>query len=374
MHIGAPRQQNSLESRVPLTPPVVKRLVDIGHSVTVERGAGERAGHLDAEYTEAGAALSDGNTVWGADFVATIERPEASVLGPDVAFIGQISPFDDPEAMKALAATGATIFAFEAVPRTSRAQVVDALSSQASAAGYQAVLEAARLSDRFFPMLTTAAGTLRPAKVVVLGAGVAGLQAVATARRLGAVVSAFDVRAEAREQVESLGASFIAVDLEAQDASTSGGYAKEVAEDQQRRIIEGLEPHIAEADAVITTAAIPGRPAPLLITAQGVSSMRPGAVIIDVAASTGGNCELTRPGETVVVDRVTIVGDTDLVSRVANHASQMYARNVASFIDLITDPETTELRLDFDDDIVADSCIARGGALVHPRLAGDGGN
>ena len=374
MHIGAPRQQNSLESRVPLTPPVVKRLVDIGHSVTVERGAGERAGHLDAEYTEAGATLSDGNTVWGADFVATIERPEASVLGPDVAFIGQISPFDDPEAMKALAATGATIFAFEAVPRTSRAQVVDALSSQASAAGYQAVLEAARLSDRFFPMLTTAAGTLRPAKVVVLGAGVAGLQAVATARRLGAVVSAFDVRAEAREQVESLGASFIAVDLEAQDASTSGGYAKEVAEDQQRRIIEGLEPHIAEADAVITTAAIPGRPAPLLITAQGVSSMRPGAVIIDVAASTGGNCELTRPGETVVVDRVTIVGDTDLVSRVANHASQMYARNVASFIDLITDPETTELRLDFDDDIVADSCIARGGALVHPRLAGDEGS
>lgn len=374
MHIGAPRQQNSLESRVPLTPPVVKRLVDIGHSVTVERGAGERAGHLDAEYTEAGATLSDGNTVWGADFVATIERPEVAVLGPDVAFIGQISPFDDPEAMKALADTGATIFAFEAVPRTSRAQVVDALSSQASAAGYQAVLEAARLSDRFFPMLTTAAGTLRPAKVVVLGAGVAGLQAVATARRLGAVVSAFDVRAEAREQVESLGASFIAVDLEAQDASTSGGYAKEVAEDQQRRIIEGLEPHIAEADAVITTAAIPGRPAPLLITEQGVSSMRPGAVIIDVAASTGGNCELTRPGETVVVDRVTIVGDTDLVSRVANHASQMYARNVASFIDLITDPETTELRLDFDDDIVADSCIARGGALVHPRLAGGEGS
>lgn len=374
MHIGAPRQQNSLESRVPLTPPVVKRLVDIGHSVTVERGAGERAGHLDAEYTEAGAALGDGATVWGADFVATIERPEASVLGPDVVFIGQISPFDDPEAMKALAATGATIFAFEAVPRTSRAQVVDALSSQASVAGYQAVLEAARLSDRFFPMLTTAAGTLRPAKVVVLGAGVAGLQAVATARRLGAVVSAFDVRADAREQVESLGASFIALDLEAQDASTSGGYAKEVAEDQQRRIIEGLEPHIADADAVITTAAIPGRPAPLLITAQGVSSMRPGAVIVDVAASTGGNCELTRPGETVVVDRVTIVGDTDLVSRVANHASQMYARNVASFIDLITDPETTELRLDFDDDIVADSCIARGGSLVHPRLAGDEGS
>lgn len=374
MHIGAPRQQNPLESRVPLTPAVVKRLIDLGHSVTVERDAGDRAGHPDAEYVEAGAALGDGAAVWGADFVATIERPEASVLGPDAAFIGQISPFDDPDVMQELAVTGASIFAFEAVPRTSRAQVVDALSSQASVAGYQAALEAARLSDRFFPMLTTAAGTLRPAKVVVLGAGVAGLQAVATARRLGAVVSAFDIRADAREQVESLGASFIAVDLEAQDASTSGGYAKEVAEDQQRRIIEGLEPHVTGADAVITTAAIPGRPAPLLITAQGVASMRPGAVIVDVAASTGGNCELTSPGETIVVDRVTIVGDTDLVSRVANHASQMYARNVASFVDLITDTETTELRLDFDDDIVAGSCIARDGALVHPRLAGDGGN
>lgn len=353
---------------MPITPSVAQRLTNKGHAVTVEGEAGVRAGHPDSEYSAAGAEIGDGPTVWAADFVATIERPPTGLIQPSSALIGLIGPFDDPDAMEELAATGATVFAFEAVPRTSRAQVVDALSSQAAAAGYQATLEAASLSDRFFPMLTTAAGTLRPATVIVLGAGVAGLQAVATARRLGAVVSAFDVRAEAREQVESLGASFIELDLEPQDASASGGYAKEVAEDQQQRIVEGLQPYIAEADAVITTAAIPGRPAPLLISEAGVASMRPGAVIVDVAASTGGNCASTRPGETVVVDHVTIVGDTDLVSRVANHASQMYARNVMSFIELITDEDTGAIRLDFDDDIVDGACIARDGAVVHPRL------
>ena len=368
MHIGVPRQSNPLESRVPITPVVVQRLIKGGHTVTVERDAGARAGYPDAEYTAAGAEIADAPSVWNAELIATIERPQPDLLKPGSAVMGLISPFDDPDAMNDLAATGATVFAFEAVPRTSRAQVVDALSSQAAAAGYQAALEAASLSDRFFPMLTTAAGTLRPATVIVLGAGVAGLQAVATARRLGAVVSAFDVRAEAREQVESLGASFIELDLEPQDASASGGYAREVAQDQQQRIVEGLQSYISEADAVITTAAIPGRPAPLLISEAGVASMRPGAVIVDVAASTGGNCALTQPGETVVVDNVTIVGDTDLVSRVANHASQMYARNVMSFIELITDPETGGIHLDFDDDIVEGSCIARDGAVVHPRL------
>lgn len=374
MRIGVPSQHTAQEARVAITPDVAKRLIAAGHAVVVESGAGVGADYLDDEYRGAGASIAGAGDVWACDFVATIERPSPSVLEPSTAMIGLIAPFDEPDEMKALAETGATIFALEAVPRTSRAQTVDALSSQAAVAGYQAVLEAASASDRFFPMLTTAAGTIRPAKVVVLGAGVAGLQAIATARRLGAVVSAFDVRAAAAEQVESLGASFITVDTETQDAAESGGYAREVAADEQQQIIDGLAPHLTTADAVITTAAIPGMPAPLLIEARTVHAMRPGAVIVDVAAATGGNCELTKPGETVEVDGVRIIGNTDLVSRVANHASQMYARNVMAFIELITDPDTSELRIDYSDDIVDGACIARGGNVVHPRLQPVEGN
>lgn len=374
MRIGVPSQQSASEARVAITPDVAKRLVTAGHAVLVESGAGTRAGYLDDEYEQAGASIGGSAEVWACEFVATIERPATSQLSPSTAMIGLIAPFDDPDAMRSLAGTGATVFALEAVPRTSRAQTVDALSSQAAVAGYQAVLEAATASDRFFPMLTTAAGTMRPAKVVVLGAGVAGLQAIATARRLGAVVSAFDVRAAAGEQVESLGATFITIDTAAQDSSESGGYAREVEADEQQRIIDGLAPHLATADAVITTAAIPGRPAPLLIEENAVRSMRPGAVIVDVAASTGGNCALTHPGQTIEVAGVRIIGDTDLVSRVANHASQMYARNVMSFIELITDPETSELRIDYSDDIVEGACIARGGVVVHPRLQPEEGS
>lgn len=368
MRIGVPAQQSNDELRVAITPDVAKRLIASGHELMIETGAGSKAGYPDAQYQDVGATVTTAEQVWSCDFVTTIERPSPSDLGPAVAVIGMIAPFDDPDEMKPLADTGATIFALEAVPRTSRAQTVDALSSQASVAGYQAVLEAAASSDRFFPMLTTAAGTIRPSKVVVLGAGVAGLQAIATARRLGAVVSAFDVRSAAAEQVESLGASFITVETEPQDASDSGGYAREVEADQQERIIAGLAPHLVDADAVITTAAIPGRPAPLLIRADTVRAMRPGAVIVDISASTGGNCELTRPGETIDVDGVLIIGATDLVSRVANHASQMYARNVMAFIELITDPDSKELRLDYSDDIVEGACIARSGEVVHPRL------
>jgi NAD(P) transhydrogenase subunit alpha len=368
MRIGVPAQQSNDELRVAITPDVAKRLIASGHELMIETGAGSKAGYPDAQYQDVGATVTTAEQVWSCDFVTTIERPSPSDLGPAVAVIGMIAPFDDPDEMKPLADTGATIFALEAVPRTSRAQTVDALSSQASVAGYQAVLEAAASSDRFFPMLTTAAGTIRPSKVVVLGAGVAGLQAIATARRLGAVVFAFDVRSAAAEQVESLGASFITVETEPQDASDSGGYAREVEADQQERIIAGLAPYLVDADAVITTAAIPGRPAPLLIRADTVRAMRPGAVIVDISASTGGNCELTRPGETIDVDGVLIIGATDLVSRVANHASQMYARNVMAFIELITDPDSKELRLDYSDDIVEGACIARSGAVVHPRL------
>ncbi len=355
-----------------ITPDVAKRLIGAGHDVVVEADAGRKAGYTDDDYRSAGATVAADRDAWSCEFVATIERPAPELLTASSVVIGLMAPFDEPEAMQPLATTGATVFALEAVPRTSRAQTVDALSSQAAVAGYQAVLEAAAACDRFFPMLTTAAGTIRPSKVVVLGAGVAGLQAIATAKRLGAVVSAFDVRSAAAEQVESLGASFIEIETEPQDASESGGYAREVAADQQQRIIDGLSPHLVDADAIITTAAIPGRPAPLLIEADTVHAMRPGSVIVDVSASTGGNCALTRPGENVDVDGVHIIGVTDLVSRVANHASQMYARNIMSFIELISDPETAELRLDYSDDIVDGACISRDGEVVHPRLRPEG--
>jgi H+-translocating NAD(P) transhydrogenase subunit alpha len=350
---------------VALTPEAVAKLVSKGHTLVVEHHAGLAAGHSDDDYLSSGAELADQAAAWDADLVATVDRPPAGVVPS--ALIGLLRPFDDTAGMAELASLGVTAFAFEAVPRTTRAQVVDALSSQATIAGYQAVLEAASRSDRMFPMMTTAAGTLRPAKVVVLGAGVAGLQAIATARRLGAVVSAFDVRAAAAEQVRSLGATFIEVAEAPQDAATAGGYAREVAADEQARILGGLFPHVTGADAVISTAAIPGRPAPVLIDRAMVDAMRPGAVIVDLAASTGGNCELTRPGDTVEVGGVIVVGDTDLVSRVAGDASRLYSRNVAAFIDLVTDEEG---RFDpnWEDDIVAESCVTRDGELVHPRL------
>ncbi len=349
-----------------LTPDVVARLVRAGHSVAVARGAGAGASYSDADYQSAGAELVGDSDAWSADLVATVDRP---LEGTPVkgAVIGLLRPFDDPQGIASMASGGALVFAFEAVPRTTRAQVVDALSSQATVSGYQAVLEGAARSDRLFPMLTTAAGTIRPSKVLVLGAGVAGLQAIATARRLGAIVSAFDVRSAAAEQVKSLGAQFIEVEAPPQDASASGGYAREVAEEQQAKILEGLAPHVAAADVVISTAAIPGRPAPLLIDEAMVASMRPGAVIIDLAASTGGNCAATEPGTTVTVDGVTIVGDTDIVSRVARDASSMLARNVAAFIELVT-AEDGGFIANWDDDIVAESCVARDGNLVHPRI------
>ncbi len=367
MRIGIPRQTAPGERRVALTPDVTRKLVDGGHTVIMETDAGRRAGFTDDEYRDAGGEVGPGAEAWSADFVATVTLGDPLPdLGPDSVILGLLRPFDEPDRMRRLAETGATIFAFEAVPRTTRAQTVDALSSQATAAGYQAALEGAAATDRFLPMLTTAAGTIPPAKVLVLGAGVAGLQAIATARRLGAIVAAFDVRAAAAEQVESLGASFIDLDVERQDETQTGGYAREVADDTQRRIMDGLAPHVASADVVVTTAAIPGRPAPRLISKAMVEAMRPGSVIVDLAATTGGNCEVTRPGETIDHGGVTIVGDTDLVSRVAHDASRMLARNVASFIDLITDDGS--LRLDFDDDIVAEACIARDGQIVHPRL------
>lgn len=367
MHIGVPAESAALERRTALTPDVAGRLINAGHTVTIESGAGLPAGHRDEEYEAKGAAIGSRAAAFAADLIAVVRRPEnLSDLSSTRSLVGLLQPLDEPRSIADLATTGVAAFAFELVPRTTRAQTVDALSSQATAAGYQAVLEAAARCDRFFPMLTTAAGTIRPSKVLVLGAGVAGLQAIATARRLGAVVSAFDVRAAAAEQVKSLGATFVEVGEEPQDASTSGGYARELEVDQQRRILDGLAEHVAGADAVIATAAIPGRPAPLLIEAGTVERMRPGSVIVDLAATTGGNCELTEAGKDIDHRGVTIIGATDLVSRVAGHASQMYARNVAAFIDLIA-PDG-ELALDVDDDIVRDSCVTRDGEVVNPAV------
>lgn len=366
MLITVPIQPATSERRVAITPDVTHQLLGRGHRVLVASGAGLRAGHDDAAYKAAGAEIVDDDEAWSGDLVATVGRPPAGtpVSG---AVLGLLQPFDDPAGLGELAAGGATLFAFEAVPRTTRAQVVDALSSQATILGYRGALEAATRIDRLFPMLTTAAGTIRPSKVLVLGAGVAGLQAIATARRLGAAVSAFDVRADAAEQVRSIGATFIEIDAPAQDASTSGGYAQEVGADEQSRILVGLAPHVAAADAVITAAAIPGRPAPLMVDDAMVNSMRRGSVIVDLAASTGGNCSATQPGRTVEIDGVTIVGDTDLMSRVAGDASAMLARNVKAFVELVTGPEAAYVA-NWDDDIVAESCVARGGVLVHPRL------
>ncbi|HVR32868.1 MAG TPA: NAD(P) transhydrogenase subunit alpha [Acidimicrobiia bacterium] len=363
MHIGILSADRPGERRVALVPDVVKKLVADGHRVTISTGAGSEAGFTDASYRDAGAEIGAPQDV---DFVAVVELPLTGSI-PGRSVLGMLRPFDDPAAMSALAATGVTAWAFEAMPRTTRAQSMDALSSQATVAGYQAVLEGATASDRFFPMLTTAAGTIRPANVLVLGAGVAGLQAIATARRLGAVVSAFDVRAAAAEQVESLGAKFVTLEVPAQDGAESGGYAREVAEDEQRRILEGLAPFVTIADVVISTAAIPGRPAPLLIEAATVETMRPGAVIVDLAAASGGNCELTVAGETVKHGGVTIIGATDLMARVPADASRMYSRNVSSFLELITGDDAAFVP-DVDDDIVEESMICRDGAVVHPRL------
>lgn len=364
MLITVPTQPETSERRVAITPDVARKLVQRGHRVAVATGAGIRAGHDDAEYEAAGAEIVAHDAAWHADLVATVGRPApgTEVTG---ALLGLLQPFDDPRGLAELAAGGAMLFAFEAVPRTTRAQVVDALSSQATVLGYQGALEAATRTNRLFPMLTTAAGTIRPSKVLVLGAGVAGLQAVATARRLGASVSAFDVRAAAAEQIRSIGATFVQIDAPAQDAAESGGYAREVGADEQARILAGLAPHVAAADAVITAAAIPGRRAPIMVDADMVASMRRGAVIVDLAAATGGNCSLTEPGRTIDVDGVTIVGDTDLVSRVARDASAMYARNVAAFVELVTGDDASFVAK-WDDDIVAASCVARDGALVHP--------
>jgi H+-translocating NAD(P) transhydrogenase subunit alpha len=357
MKIGVPRETAPGERRVALVPDSVRRLGGQGVDVFVEHEAGRAAGFPDAAYLEAGAHAVDGGALFAeADLVAKVQRPsdtEVGTLREGQALVAFLQPLVNPELVQALAERGVTSFSMDAIPRITRAQPMDALSSQATVAGYKAVLLAAASLGKFFPMLTTAAGTIAPARVLVLGAGVAGLQAIATARRLGAVVSGYDVRPVVKEQVESLGASFLELDVEG--AEGVGGYAVALAEDEQTRQRELMTLHVQDSDAVVATALVPGKPAPLLVTADAVRRMRPGSVVVDLAAEMGGNCELTAPGETVVREGVTIVGELNLPSTMPLHASQMYSRNVASFLELLV--RDGELALDFDDEIVRETCV-----------------
>jgi NAD(P) transhydrogenase subunit alpha len=357
MRIGVPKETATGEQRVALVPEVVSKLTGSGFEIMVEKGAGSDASFTDAAFSEAGASLVDG-VLGQAEGIVKVQKPssdEAGRLRRGDVLIGFLQPLTDQEGIERLAKAGVVAFAMESIPRITRAQPMDALSSQATVSGYKGALLAAERLPKFFPMLTTAAGTVPPAKVLVLGAGVAGLQAIATARRLGAVVSGFDVRPVVKEQVESLGASFL--DLGIRGEETAGGYATELTPEQQAQQQAELEKRLPDYDVVITTAAIPGRPAPKLIPAAAVRAMRPGSVIVDLAAETGGNCELTKPGEETVESGVTIVGFTNVPSTMPAHASQLYARNVAALLTHLA-PEGT-LALDFSDEITAGACVTR---------------
>ncbi len=367
MKIAVPKETAAGERRVALVPDVVRKLTGSGHEVVVQAGAGEAAMIPDSLYEEAGAKIaSDPAAAWDADVVVKVAPPSEEEVGRlkgDSVLIGFLSPLTNSNGVRALAAAGATAFALEAVPRISRAQSMDALSSQSNVAGYRAALMGATLLGRYYPMLMTAAGTIRPAKVLVLGAGVAGLQAIATAHRLGAAVTGYDVRSAVGEQVQSLGAQFL--ELEAgKGAEGEGGYARELTDEEKAAQQQELTDAITEYDVVITTALVPGRPAPRLVTAEAVERMKPGAVVVDLAGEAGGNCELSEPGETVVKHDVTIAAPLNLASDMAEAASQMYARNIQSLLELMTDEDGT-LTLDFDDEIIAGACVTRGGEIVH---------
>jgi NAD(P) transhydrogenase subunit alpha len=370
MKLGVPNQTARKERRVAITPDVAARLVKQDLEVVVETNAGVAAGFLDKDYTDAGASIvSEASSAWGCDVVVSVRPPEddqIDLMRSGAVLIGLVQPLDSPDVAAKLASAGVTTLAFETVPRITKAQSMDVLSSQATGAGYQAVLEAASEITKFFPMLTTAAGTIAPAKVLVLGAGVAGLQAIATARRLGAMVSAYDVRAAVAEQVESLGARFIRLEVAQQQDEAAGGYARELEEDAQKGLLMQLGDHVARHDVVISTAAIPGKKAPLLITRQMVEAMHHGSVIVDLAVSTGGNCELSKADELVVHNGVKILAPTDLVSGVATHTSMMFARNTLNLLTHLMHEEG--LRIDLDDEITAGACITHDGTVVNEQV------
>ncbi|MDP7618899.1 MAG: Re/Si-specific NAD(P)(+) transhydrogenase subunit alpha [Dehalococcoidia bacterium] len=369
MKVGVPKETRAGERRVALVPDLVQRYAKLGGEVIVEHDAGKASFFLDVHYREAGATIAAGpaELYADADFVLKVQRPQDEEIGSiksGTALVALLQPLSNIDLIKQLADGGVTSFSMDAIPRIARAQKMDALTSQSSVAGYKAALVAADALGKHLPLMMTAAGTMPPAKGLVLGAGVAGLQAIATARRLGAVLEAFDVRPAVKEQVESLGATFIEDEVVSDEAEDAGGYATELSEDHQRREQEMIHRHVRDADFVITTALIPGRLAPLLVTEEMVADMKPGSVIIDLAAETGGNCAMTTPGESVLVgDGVLIHGPLNLPSEMPIHASQMYARNIFSFFEHLV--QDGELKLDFEDAITKDACITHEGKIVQ---------
>lgn len=374
MKIVILKDHDAQETRVAITPDGAKRFAALGAQVCVEAGAGAGALIGDADYLAVGAAVESdlGLLLESAEVVLTVGRPAGEALAhipAGAALIGMLSPYGDYTVFADYAQRGLQCFAMELMPRISRAQSMDVLSSQSNLAGYKAVIDAAAAFTRAMPMMMTAAGTIAPAKVFVVGAGVAGLQAIATARRLGAVVSATDVRPAVKEQVQSLGATFVMVDSEeAAQAETSAGYAKEMSDDYKRRQAELVAAHVAKQDIVVTTALIPGRPAPVLITVEMVESMRVGSIVVDLAVERGGNCPLSKPGEVVVHQGVTILGHLNVPGRLAVDASALYARNLFNFLSPFMDQDSAELRLDWEDELVIGTCLTRAGEVVHPSL------
>ncbi len=378
MKIAIVREKNSDEPRVAATPETVAKIIALGGGVWVEKGAGSASRISDAAFKDAGASIgaTTAATLKDADVVFCVRRPDAGELKgvkKNALIIGIMDPTGNEKEIAALARAGVALVAMEFMPRISRAQSMDVLSSQANLAGYQSVIDGAEEFDRALPMMMTAAGTVHPAKIFVMGAGVAGLQAIATARRLGAVVTATDVRPAAKEQVESLGAKFIAVeDEEFKQAETAAGYAKQMSAEYQKKQAELTAVHIAKQDIVITTALIPGRPAPRLISKAMVEAMAPGSIIVDLAAERGGNCEMTKPGQVATHKDVKIVGYTNVPGRVAASASQLYARNLLSFTQTLIDTETKALKVDWEDELVKATVLTRDGEIVHPGLVKEG--
>ena len=374
--IAVPAETDKVETRVAATPETVKRFAAFGAEIAVQAGAGVKSRIPDAEYEAAGAKIlkTAASVLKNADIVLKVRRPEGGELKSmkkGALVIASMDPYGHEAAVRAMAGAGITAIAMEFLPRITRAQSMDVLSSQANLAGYQAVIDAAEVFDRALPMMMTAAGTVPPARVFVMGAGVAGLQAIATARRLGATVSATDVRPAAKEQVESLGAKFIAVeDEEFKQAETAGGYAKEMSDSYREKQAALVAEHIARQDIVITTALIPGRPAPRLISTSMVESMRPGSVIVDLAVERGGNCEGVKPGGITTHKDVSIIGYLNVAGRIAATASQLYAKNLFSFVETLIDKEKGELAIDWDDQLLTATVLTRDGAVVHPAFTG----
>ena len=376
MRIAVPVEIQNGEKRVALVPEVVPSLAKAGHSIEVQSGAGLRAGFTDEAYAAAGATVvGDAAAVYrGAEMVLKVQRPdrtepnssELALLPDGSVLIGLLNPGGDPSFFSDLAKRDITACSMELVPRTTRAQMMDALSSQSTVAGYKAVLLAANALQKFFPMLMTAAGTVRPAKVLVIGAGVAGLQAIATARRIGAVVEAFDTRPVVKEQVKSLGATFVELDVGSDDAQDAGGYARELKEEHIRREMELIHKHALLADVIITTALVPGRRAPLLVSAETVAAMKPGSVIVDLAGEQGGNCELTVPGQHIERHGVTIIAPLNISSELSFHASQMYSRNIAALVTHLA--PNGQLELNLDDDITSAVCVTAAGAVRNESV------